>query len=61
MKLYLQDIERVATALRVHEATVNKSGGCEFFKIVVKDSKGNPIGSVENDKYGKSCFKEIGR
>ena len=61
MILHKTDIARIWKAIDNHEKNVSANGGCEFFSLVVKDAKGNPIGTVENDEYGNSCFKEIGR
>ena len=61
MILRNEDIERIGKALQLHSAFTSKHGGCEFFSMVVKDSNKNPIGTVENDDYGNSCFKEIGK
>lgn len=60
MKLYKNDIARMWKCVDNHEKKTEEQSGCEYFSLVVKDIKGNPIGTVENDEYGHSCFTFIG-
>lgn len=60
MTISNSDINRIKTALNLHKSAVDRSGGVEFFRIIVVDKKGSPLGEVALDKAGDSVFSEIG-
>jgi hypothetical protein len=53
------DASRIWKAIDTHERESNKNGGCEFFTLVVKDSKGNPLGTVFQDDNGISVYEGL--
>jgi len=56
MRLYKSDLALVNSALDVHERMTEKTGGCDFYNLVVKDKMGVVIGTVESDKHGTTSF-----
>ena len=61
MGLSSADRHRRNVAERIHQSAVEKCGGVEFFRMIVIDVRGQPLGEVRLDKYGNTEFVEIGK